>query len=35
MMMDTEVTDDTEYGEKVFFCFDTEDNDGNISKKIN
>ena len=30
----TEVTDDTEYGETVFFCFDTEDNDGNIQRKL-
>ena len=31
---DTEVTDDTAYGEKVFFCFDTEDNDGNNQRKL-
>ena len=30
----TEVTDDTEYGETVFFCFDTEDNSGNIQRKL-
>ena len=30
----TEVTDDTEYGETVFFCFDTEDNDENIQRKL-
>ena len=30
----TEVSDDTEYGEKVSFCFDTEDNDGNIQRKL-
>ena len=30
----TEVTDDTEYGEKVSFCFDTEDNSGNIQRKL-
>ena len=30
----TEVSDDTEYGEVVSFCFDTEDNDGNIQRKL-
>ena len=30
----TEVSDDTEYGEKVSFCFDTEDNNGNIQRKL-
>ena len=30
----TEVTDDTEYGESVSFCFDTEDVDGNIQRKL-
>ena len=29
----TEVSDDTEYGETVSFCFDTEDNNGNIQRK--
>jgi prepilin-type N-terminal cleavage/methylation domain-containing protein len=29
----TEVTDDTEFGEKVFFCFDTVDNSGNIIQR--
>ena len=29
-----EVTSDTEFGKKVFFCFDTEDNDGNIQRKL-
>jgi type II secretory pathway component PulJ len=30
----TEVTDDTEFGETVFFCFDTEDNGGNVQRKL-
>ena len=30
----TEVADDTEYGEAVSFCFDTEDDDGNIQRKL-
>ncbi|NBV73206.1 hypothetical protein EBR61_02940, partial [bacterium] len=30
----TEVADDTEYGESVSFCFDTEDNAGNIQRKL-
>ncbi|WP_075506355.1 PilW family protein [Candidatus Pelagibacter communis] len=31
---ETEVSDDTEYGEKVLFCFDTEENDGTIRRKL-
>ena len=30
----TEVTDDTEFGESVSFCFDTEDIDGDIQRKL-
>ena len=30
----TEVADDTEFGEIVSFCFDTEDNSGNIQRKL-
>ena len=30
----TEVADDTEFGESVSFCFDTEDNSGNIQRKL-
>ena len=30
----TEVTDDTEFGETVFFCFDTEDIDENVQRKL-
>ena len=30
----TEVSDDTEYGEVVHFCFDTEDSAGNITRKL-
>ena len=30
----SEVTDDTEFGEKVSFCFDTVDNDGKIQRKL-
>ena len=29
----TEVSDDTEFGETVSFCFDTEDHNGNIQRK--
>ena len=31
---ETEVADDTEYGEKVLFCFDTQENDGTIRRKL-
>ena len=30
----TEVSDDTEYGEVVSFCFDTENSDGDIQRKL-
>ena len=30
----TEVSDDTEFGEVVHFCFDTEDASGNVTRKL-